>query len=229
MDKAVVANDETPFWRVAIVEDHLLQRRRTEELLTAEASLTVVRSCETLTELLSWLRTTDARTRPHLVVLDLMVDRGDDARPEQIRQLTDAGIRVLILSALASPSQVRDVLRVGVHGVVGKRDSEAEIVEAVWAVLGRKTWITSELASVMAGDPGRPSLSDQEERALVLYASGLTLEAVASAIGVQPGTAKKYLERVKDKYAEAGRPVRTKIDLNRAAVRDGYLDERPES
>jgi len=62
-----------------------------------------------------------------------------------------------------------------------------------------------------------------------LYASGLTLEAVASAIGVQPGTAKKYLERVKDKYAEAGRPVRTKIDLNRAAVRDGYLDERPES
>lgn len=216
---------ESGYWRVAIVEDHLLQRRRTEELLVSDGSIRVVHSCESLAELMAWLPSTDARTRPHLVILDLMVDRGEDARPDQVRQITAAGIRVLVLSAMASPNQVRDVLRAGVHGVVGKRDNEDDIVAAVWAVLGRQTWVTPELAAVMAGDPARPTLSDQEERALVLYASGLTLDAVAAAIGVQSGTAKKYLERVKEKYAEAGRPVRTKLDLNRVAKSDGYLTD----
>jgi len=220
------APDEHPFWRVAIVEDHLLQRRRTEELLAEDPYLTVVHACEALPDLLAWLRTVDVRQRPHIVILDLMVDRGDDARPEHIQLLTGAGIRVLVLSAMASPKHVRDVLRAGVHGVVGKRDSEDQIIEAVWAVLGRQTWMTPELAAVMAGDASRPALSDQEERALVLYASGLTLDAVAAEIGVQPGTAKKYLERVKEKYASAGRPVRTKVDLSREAARDGLLDDR---
>jgi DNA-binding NarL/FixJ family response regulator len=134
-------------------------------------------------------------------------------------------MRILVLSAMASPSLVREVLRAGVSGFVGKRDSEDDIVAAAWAVLGRKDWITPEMAAVMAGDTDRPRLGVQEERALILYASGLTLTAVASALGVKPDTAKKYLTRVKAKYAAVGRPVRTKLEMNRAALRDGFLTE----
>ena len=213
------------YWRIAIVEDHLLQRRRTEELLGAQDGLSVVHASESVAQLHSWLATTDQRTRPHLVILDLMVDRGVDVTPADVKALTESGIRVVVLSAMASPRMVRDILRAGVHSVVGKRDSEDDIVAAVWAVLGRRRWITPELASVMVGDPSRPALSNQEERALVLYASGLTLDAVAAAIGVKPGTAKKYLERVKDKYSAAGRPARNKIDLSREAGRDGLIDQ----
>jgi hypothetical protein len=43
-------------------------------------------------------------------------------------------------------------------------------------------------------------------------------------MNVKPDTAKSYLARVKRKYAEVGRPVRSKIDLSRAAGRDGLLD-----
>lgn len=216
--------DQSSYWRVAIVEDHLLQRRRTEELIDRQTGLSVVRSAETLPELMDWVVTTDARTRPHLVVLDLVVDRAPSVDPEDIRRLVRADVRVLVLSAMASPSLVREVLRAGVGGVVGKRDSEADVVAAVWAVLQRQHWITAELAAVMAGDNERPALSDQEERALVLYASGLTLDAVASSLGVQPGTAKKYLNRVKEKYAAVGRPARSKVDLHREAARDGLID-----
>lgn len=89
--------------------------------------------------------------------------------------------------------------------------------------------MTPELATVIAGDPDRPKLSIQEERALVLYASGLTLDAVAESIGVKPDTAKQYLERVKKKYAAVGRPARTKVDLSRVALADGYLDPTSEN
>ncbi|GAA3662931.1 response regulator transcription factor [Nocardioides ginsengisoli] len=214
---------EDRFWRVAIVEDHRLQRMRTEELLSGQSGLRVVRTAESLAELVPWLATTDVRGRPHLIVLDLVVDRGADADPRVVADLIGSGMRVLVLSALASAPQVRAMIRAGVNGFVGKRDSEEDIVAATWAVLGRGHWITPEMASVMAADSARPPLSDQEERALVLYASGLTLDAVARALGVKRDTAKKYLDRVKVKYADAGRPARTKIELHREAARDGLL------
>lgn len=217
-------NGDEGYWRVAIVEDHLLHRKRTEELIAGQSGMRVVASCETLYEFVEWLRRTDVRSRPHLLILDLVVDRGRDADPLVVRQIVDSGIRVLVFSAMASATSVRAILRAGVSGIVGKRDSEDDVVAAIWAVLRRGQWLTPELASVMATDSKRPSLSDQEERALILYASGLNLDAVAAALNVKRETAKTYLERVKRKYTAAGRPVRTKVDLHREALRDALID-----
>lgn len=210
---------------VAVVEDHLLQRKRTEELVTAQPGLHTVWAGESLPEFLAWVATAAPEERPHLLLLDLMVERGASATPEQIRSVIAMGTQVLIISALASPALIRRVLRAGVGGVVGKRDSEADIVAAIWTVLSRGHWMTPELASIIAADDQRPALSEQEERVLVLYASGLTLDSVAESLGIKADTAKKYLNRVKVKYAAAGRPASTKLDLNEIARQDGLLDD----
>lgn len=210
---------------VAVVEDHLLQRKRTEELVAAQPGLRLVWSGETLPAFLAWLARSATADRPQLLMLDLMVERGPSATPEDIEAAIEAGIRVLVISALASPALIQRAIRAGVAGVVGKRDSEADIVTAIWSVIGGGHWMTQELASVIAGDASRPAFSEQEERVLVLYASGLTLDSVAEAIGIKPDTAKKYLNRVKVKYAAAGRPAGTKLELNEAARRDGLLDD----
>ncbi|WP_370249785.1 response regulator [Nocardioides sp.] len=212
------------YYRVAIVEDHALQRERTEEVLHERAGVRVVARCETLPQFLAWVRTAPSATHPHLLVLDLSVDRGPDVDPEVVARLVRSGLKVIVLSAMASPALVRRVLRANVSGVVGKRDSADDLARAVRTVLMGGEWMTAEMASVIAHDPARPSLSDQEERALVLYASGLTTEAVAARIGVKRDTAKKYIDGVKRKYATVGREVRTKTDLYRAAIADGYLD-----
>lgn len=211
-------------WQVALVEDHLLQRRRTEEILARESGLVVVASCSTLPEFLAWLRRAPVSARPHLLVLDLSVDRGPSVDPEIVARLVGAGLRVLVLSAMASPPLVRGVIKAGIAGIVGKHDSEQDVVDAVWTVLRRGEWMTPDLAAVIAADADRPQLSDQEERALVLYASGLTLGDVAKALGVKQDTAKTYIARVKSKYAAAGRTVRSKVDLSRIAIDDGYVD-----
>ena len=212
-------------WKVAVVEDHLLQRKRTEELVCAQSGLSVVWSGETLPEFMLWLESASPENRPQLLLLDLMVERGASAEPEQIQAVVDAGIQVLVISALASPGLLRRVIRVGVSGVVGKRDAESDIVAAMWTALGQGNWMSPELASVIAGDESRPALSEQEERALVLYASGLTMISVAEAMGIKPDTAKKYLNRVKLKYADAGRPLGNKIDMHEAARQDGLLGD----
>ncbi|WP_232678530.1 response regulator transcription factor [Nocardioides sp. R-C-SC26] len=213
------------FYRVAIVEDHALQRERTEEVLHERAGVRVVARCEHLPQFVAWLERAPREERPHLLVLDLSVDRGPAVDPELVASLVRGGLRVLVLSAMASPALVRQVMRAGVAGFVGKRDPATDLVDAVHTVLSGGEWMTPDMANVIVNDPGRPALSDQEERALVLYASGLTLEAVAAGIGVKRDTAKKYIDVVKRKYAEAGRSVRSKTDLYRAAVADGYLDD----
>ncbi len=212
------------YYRVAIVEDHALQRERTEEVLRDEAAVRVVCRCDDLPTFLDWLRGAPEAQRPHLVVLDLSVDRGPSADPEVVAGLVRSGMRVLVLSAMASPALVRRIMQAGVSGFVGKRDSSGDLVAAVRTVLTGGQWMTPEMAGIIAGDPSRPQLSDQEERALLLYASGLTMVAVAAQIGVRPDTAKKYVDNVKAKYAAAGRPVHTKTDLYKAAVRDGLID-----
>ena len=211
-------------WNVAVVEDHLLQRKRTEELVTAQPGLRMVWSGETLPEFLAWVKNVQEDDRPHLLLLDLMVERGPSVTAEEVEAVIGVGTRVLVISALASPALIRRVIRAGVDGVVGKRDSEADIVAAIWTALGRGHWMTPELASIIAGDENRPVLSEQEERVLVLYASGLTLEGVGKALGIKADTAKKYLSRVKVKYAAAGRPASTKLELNEVARQDGLLE-----
>lgn len=211
-------------WNVAVVEDHLLQRKRTEELVAAQPGLHPVWSGETLPEFLAWLERVSENDRPHLLLLDLMVERGPSVTTEAVETVVHAGIRILVISALASPALIRRVIRAGVDGVVGKRDSEADIVAAIWTALGRGHWMTPELAGIIASDENRPALSEQEERVLVLYASGLTLESVGEALGIKSDTAKKYLYRVKVKYAAVGRSVNTKLELNEAARQDGLLE-----
>lgn len=211
-------------WRIAVVEDHLFHRKRTEDLVRSQPGLNVVWSGETLPEFTAWLDASPDQHRPHLLVLDLKVDRGPNVDPAIVRELTLSGIIVLVLSAMTSPELVRKILRAGIGGIVGKRDSEQDVIAAIWTVLGRGEWITPELASVIAYDAQRPRLSDQEERTLVLYASGMTLDSVAATLGVKKDTAKKYLSRVKAKYAAVGRPASTKLSLNAVAQQDGYLD-----
>lgn len=71
----------------------------------------------------------------------------------------------------------------------------------------------------------RPRLSAQETRVLVSYASGLKLDTAARRAGIRPSTAKQYLDRVRRKYRDVGRPAQTKLELAARAREDGLLTE----
>ena len=202
----------------------MLQRLRTEQLMGRTGEFDVVSSTETLPDFMAWLRTTPPRLRPHLLILDLLVDRRPSVDVAVVEALLKAGLRIVVLTGLASPPLVRRIVKAGVTGIVGKRDSEEDLLTAVRAVLHGEEWMTSELAGIIAGDPRRPQLSVQEERALVLYATGLTIEQVAGSMNISRETAKQYLERVKKKYTAAGVTVRNQLDFGRIAWTEGLVD-----
>jgi len=62
---------------------------------------------------------------------------------------------------------------------------------------------------------------------LRLYATGLPIKSVARRLGIGGETAKQYVRRVREKYAQANRAAPTKVDLYHRAVDDGQLPSPP--
>ena len=72
-------------------------------------------------------------------------------------------------------------------------------------------------------DFAKAQLGRREREILHLYASGLPLKLAAEQLGIGYSTAREYLDRIRVKYVEVGRPAPTKVDLLRRAVEDGIL------
>ena len=159
-----------------------------------------------------------------VVLLDLVLGDGSDP-VDNVRRLVRAGRRVLVVSCVPYPDQIRATMRAGAHGYLTKDNDLATLAEAIRDVSAGRTAHSRDLALAwhQDGDAARPPLTRSERQLLVAYASGLTLAAAAHRIGVQPATARKYLERIKEKYVNAGRPTYTKLDLANRVREDGLL------
>lgn len=206
--------------RVALIDDHALVRESLAQTLVDVPGLDVriVHQGARVQPVLA------LDPAPDLVLLDL--DLGDhQVSADDVSALMRRGSRVLVVSALGSPATVSSLVNLGVAGFLSKREDSDSLIAAVTAVLVGGTWTTPELAGILVSDAGtrHPRFSPQEQRVLVLYASGLKLDAVAHQLGIRPGTVREYLERIRAKYDAAGRAAHSKTDLYREALRDGLL------
>jgi DNA-binding NarL/FixJ family response regulator len=210
--------------RLGIVDDHRLMLDALSSWLGAEAGdIAVEIAVASWDELLA-----DPRFPVDVVLLDLELGDGVPT-PSKIVRLTTVGVAVVVVSTFADPRRVRECLAAGALGFVPKAEDAEEIPRAIRAAAAGEGYVSPALAALLVADEQDPlaepppPLSQQERRALVLYASGLPLKAVAEHLDISTETAKTYLGRVREKYAQAGREARTKIALHRRAVEDGLI------
>lgn len=161
-----------------------------------------------------------------IVLLDLNLK--DDSSPaENVIRLTQFGAKVLVVSIIADQKYVIATLEAGAEGYLTKNHGPDALVTSIRQIAAGDLTPSQELAFAVTRDnrPARPQLSPQESRLLGYYGRGMTLEAAARKIGVSPRTAEDYLNRIKKKYEEAGRPARTKLELAERLREDGLEDE----
>jgi DNA-binding NarL/FixJ family response regulator len=215
-----------PGIRLAIVDDQQMVLSGLKAWLgQAGADIAVVIAAPSWAELIS-----HPAFPVDVVLLDLDLRDGIPA-PVKISTLRQAGVAVIMISNLADPAQIKACLAAGAASYLPKSEPAEEILRAVSAAADGQAYTTSSLAALLVEDlqtraEAAPALSPQELRALTLYASGLPLKSVAWRLGVTAYTAKGYIDRVRQKYAEVGREARTKLELHLRAVEDGWLDER---
>jgi two-component system, NarL family, nitrate/nitrite response regulator NarL len=157
------------------------------------------------------------------VVMDL--DLNDSVSPiVNVVSLAETGAPVLIVSALGDGVTIRAAFTAGVIGFLSKSAEPEEFIAAIEAALRGDKYTSAEAAAAMLADSDSlVDLSDQERRAMVLYASGLKMRAVARHMGVSESTAREYIRRLRAKYEKAGAPLPSKTELYRMAQREGIL------
>ncbi len=204
---------------VSVVDDDQMLLDGIRAWLATVADVTLRRTARTVDELLDG----DVRA-DDVVILDLLLaDHSDPV--DNVRRLVAAGSRVLVISVVASAEQGRRVVRAGAAGYLTKDHDLGALLDTVREVAACGEVHSPELAFAWLADRSedRPVLSPQERAILLAYASGMTLTAAARKLGIQPATAKNYLDRVKEKYRRAGRPTYTKLDLASRVREDGLL------
>ena len=154
------------------------------------------------------------RPGPYDVVLLNPSLRADPDPAANVRMLTGAGHRVLLIDGSADPTMVAASLAAGAYGYLTRDHDAAALASTVRGIAaGGTSWSLGPTRAPGARGPGRPPLSEREHGILMAYVSGLTLDSAARRLGISPETARTYLKRVKAKYRRIGLPVYTKLDL----------------
>ena len=202
--------------RVGVVDDDAMLREGMGAWFASMPDLRIVASAGSLAELLA--------EPPALDVVLLDLNLRDFSNPAaNVRDLVSRGYRVLIVSSIPDAEHVIATITAGASGYVTKNRDLVALAEAIREVARGEFALSPELAFVLSRDHRgeRISLTAREREVLSLYASGMTLDAVARRLGIAPGTARTHLGRVKQKYADVGRPAYTKLDLA-----DRYREDR---
>jgi two-component system, NarL family, nitrate/nitrite response regulator NarL len=214
----------TRFIDIAAVDDHPIILDSVASWVKAdEGDIRVLGTAATVDALLS-----GPGRNAHVVLLDLELEDGTSVE-RNVTAIMAAGPAVLVLSASDKPLSVRASMRAGALGYALKSEPTRQIQEAIRQVAAGRDWISHRLAYIFATDDAadRPVLSQQETRALRLYATGMPMKSVAKEMTISDETVKQYLGRVREKYARAGRTASTKLELYHRAVEDGHLPSPP--
>jgi DNA-binding NarL/FixJ family response regulator len=112
-------------------------------------------------------------------------------------------------------------------GLIRKSADPATLLDAIrTAASGTEVFGADWAAAIDAdADLRDAKLSSREQEILGLYASGETAASVAIHTGLSRETVAEYVSRIRRKYADAGRPALSRVDLYKRAVEDGLLAE----
>ena len=157
-------------------------------------------------------------------MLDLSLGDGVSIT-DNVKTIQATGAGVLIHSIADRAAGIREALAAGAAGVIPKSAATAAVMAAIRTVAKGEVLNNLEWASAIDADDefAKAQLGRRERDVLNLYASGLPLRMVAEQLGIAPSTVREYLDRIRVKYVEVGRPAPTKVDLLRRAVEDGIL------
>lgn len=213
-----VASQSADAFRIGLVEDHSTYAIGLAALLAEQPDLELVAVAPTAAELIQTCTDFD------LVVLDLRLADGSSPRAN-VLALHEHGINVLVLTSGDDRYLIRSAARGGVLGVVLKSEPPAVALDAIREAAAGRPVVTIDWAAAIDSDPelAEVQLTERQREVLALYAAGEKASSVARRTNLSVETVNDYVGRIRRKYAEAGRPAPTKMDLYKRALEDGWL------
>jgi len=205
--------------RVAVVDDHESVRLGLKAAFIGEG-YDFLLAAATVDEFVAGLSGREC----DVVILDLSLGDGSTVT-DNVKRVQAIGAAVLVHSIADRVASVREALAAGAAGIIPKSSATKAVLDAAAVVARGEVLNNLEWATAIDADRefSKAQLGRREREILHLYASGLPLKLAAEQLGIGYSTAREYLDRIRIKYVEVGRPAPTKVDLLRRAVEDGIL------
>jgi two-component system response regulator DevR len=191
--------------RVLIVDDHEVVREGLRSLLNRREAINVVGEAGTVATAIEEA----ARLRPDVVIMDVRLPDGSGVEAcREIRQ-ENPDTKVIMLTSYADDEAVFASILAGAAGYLLKQTRGQALAEAIEAVAQGGSLldpaVTQKVLERVRSLGGRrpddslASLSDQEQKILLLIAEGKTNKEIAEEIFLSDKTVKNYVSSILSK------------------------------
>ncbi|WP_432904108.1 response regulator [Micromonospora matsumotoense] len=161
-----------------------------------------------------------------VVVLDLRLSTERSLSYGDLRRLVNAGRQVIVYTMLEDERVALNCLDLGAVTFLTKTEGKEHLVAATIAAAEHRPYMPPALAGAIAANArsDQPRLSSREQEVLAEWFQSESKQMVAERIGITVRTVNTYLDRVRIKYANVGRPAPTKAALVARAIQDGLIE-----
>lgn len=211
--------------KVMLVEDHVLMREGTRELLEREEDLSVVAQAGDGREAIRLAAEHD----PDVILMDIALPQLNGLEATRRIKAADPACAVLVLSAYDDDEYILAFLEAGAAGYLLKDVSANELVRAIRAVYAGESVlhpaITRKVIDHLSGqraitsaDQASCPLSERELQVLQLASHGLTNREIGSQLSISARTVQVHLSNVFGKLQ-----VGSRTEAVLYAVQRGWL------
>ncbi|GLX11465.1 response regulator transcription factor [Microbispora sp. NBRC 16548] len=199
--------------RVLLAEDMHMIRAALIALLRLESDLEVVAEVTRGDEIVP----AALRVRPDVAIVDIDLPVLDGiTAAAQLREVLPS-CRILVLTAMGRPGQVRRALSVGIEAFLVKDAPGDRLADAIRRTAAGLRVLDAELVA-SAMEHGESPLTPRETTVLREAARGASAEEIAARLHLSAGTVRNYLTGAITKTG-----ARNKIDAVRIAEDAGWL------
>lgn len=207
--------------RILIADDHEMMRRGIRMVVETQRGWEICGEARNGHEALTLARA----HRPDVVVMDFTMPElnGMEATRRILAELP--GTQVLILTMHESEQLVREVMTAGARGFLLKSDAGDALVDAIKAVVEKKTFYTSGIAARVAQGFLNPAtrekteLTPREREIMQRIAEGKSTKELADALGISPKTAEAHRTNLMRKLN-----LHSVTDVVRYAIRNKLVE-----
>jgi DNA-binding NarL/FixJ family response regulator len=215
---------------VMLVDDHVLVREGTRELLDREKDIRVIAEAGDGQEA---IRLANAQS-PDVIVMDIAMPKLNGLEATRQIKATNSDVALLVLTAYDDDEYIFAFLEAGAAGYLLKDSSANDLIKAIRAVYAGESVLHPAVTRKVIDSFGKQraverqdtqhTLTDRELEVLKLAARGMTNREIAGELSVSSRTVQVHLSNV---FAKLGVGSRTEAVLQ--AVREGLipLDNTP--
>jgi DNA-binding NarL/FixJ family response regulator len=206
---------------ILIADDYPVVRRGIRTLLESEPGWEVVAEASNGGDAVTYAE----QLRPDVVILDVSMPvlNGLDAARLILKSVPDT--RVLVISGYHTEERFADALQAGVRGYLMRSNVEADLIDAVRALIQGRTWfpneVSEQLLERLRGEKGQSVqvLTTREVEIVQLLAEGKSNKEVAHALGISVRTVENHRAQVMQRLG-----LKTFSSLVRYAIRNGIIE-----